>query len=300
MVGRLRILSGMVLACAAIASHSGVLARAIAASSEPLARQLATIETGDQLVVGATDGDVSFGGYPVQLDGFSGIFGYASEVAYVIVVDGRASIEGTTAARGRMLLIRPFGAGISSERFDATRLQEALGEGGEAELAPDVLASLERLAAAQRRGMFLGRLAQTNFNVASLGSAEAEMGRRNRVGGAAVREARFAPPAPGIAIEQTIVERFLAALARGDTAASAQFLDPLPYGYSGPSDEGRQAREAMAAALIEAHDWSRFADAQADKAGEASWLVQGNGAQARIALRRTTEFAFVQSIEVAE
>ncbi len=295
-----RVSLALIVAGLGLGLNQPLQAETVVATNASLSERLATLATGDQLIVGPIATSAKFAGQVIQFDGFSGVLGYASEVAYVIVADGRATAGEFTARRGRMLLIRPYGAGITVERFDAARLHASL-EGNAAEPpAQSVLTSLSRLASGQKRAMFFGRFVPTDFNVASLGSAEDEIGRRGRVGGMAVREARFATPEPDIDIEQDIVERFVAALANGETDAVAEFLDPLPYGFSVLSDEGKAARRLMADALMTKHDWDRFKQAEVSKAGGSSWIVRGGEARATISLRRTTEFAFVQSIEVGE
>lgn len=272
----------------------------IAPGDETLGRQLATLATGKQMIVALADSNVTFAGETIALSDFEGVFGYASEVAYVVVVRGEARIGKHDAGRGRMLLIRPFDAGISVERFDAMRLQDALVQDATDEVAVGVLANMRGLARGQRRGMFLGRLSQNNFNLASLGSSVEELDRRSRVGGTAVRDARFETSGGIVDIEQAIVERFVAAMVRGDSKSAAEFLDPLPYNSTRLSDDAARARELTVVNLLQSHDWDRFAGLQATSLGENRWSFRGTDAVATIVLRRTTEFAFIQSIEVGE
>lgn len=179
------------------------------------------------------------------------------------------------------------------QRFDARRLHDALAQNpGVSGLAS--IAMLDGLAKGQDRAVFLGRLGRTSFNVATLGSAEAEMGRRERVGGTHVRNARFTGDAGVETLEQRIVARFLASLAAGDAAAVAELLDPLPYGIGSMANGGGEARLAMARSLIAQRDWSAFADAAPQQVEETLWRA---GA-ALVGLRRTTEFAFIETIEV--
>lgn len=272
-------------------------AKTIHASQADLSEQLESLQTGDQLVAQEQVRTVRFAGRDVVLDDATAVFGYASEIAYMAVVEGQASLGALTAQRGKMLLIPPFGGEPTVERFDAARLSDALSE--EAEMAgTPLVASLESLARDQRRGVFLGRFARTYFNVATLGSAEAELDRRSRVGGNEVRGARFAPPEPGGDIEQGIVERFLTALAAANAEAVAQYLDPLPYGYGNMTSGGGEARQRMAEALIAERDWQAFAAASPVRASESSWVASGGTQRATIELRRTTDFAFVHSVEV--
>ncbi len=272
-------------------------AETVMASNADLAEQLASLETGDQLLTGAQNRTVSFAGHDIVLEDAAAVFGYASELAYMAVIEGEASLGMLTVKRGRMLLIPPFGGEPSVERFDARRLSDAMSRQADTE-GKVSFASLENLASAQDRGVFLGRLARTDFNVTTLGSAETELDRRSRVGGKAIRGVRFTPAEAGTDFEQGIVERFLAALAAGDTATVAQMLDPLPFGYTNLSGGGGEARRLMAEALIAERDWRAIAAGPPVKSGDTSWVTNGGGAQVTVNLRRTTDFAFIHSIRV--
>ena len=297
MLNAVRILAGA--ACLTLPVPSLASDRSVA-DEEALDRRLATLATGKQEIVASADTSVAFAGENIELSDFEGVFGYASEVAYVVVIRGEARIREHDADRGKMLLIRPFDAGISVERFDATRLHDTLARDATDEVAVGVLAKMRELARGQKRGMFLGRLSQNNFNVASLGSSEEELDRRSRVGGIAVRDARFEASGGIVDIEQAIVERFVAAMVRGDSKSAAEFLDPLPYNSARLSGAAATARELTAANLLQSHNWDRFAEMQVTRLGENRWSVRATDAVATIALRRTTEFAFIQSIEVGE
>ena len=268
-------------------------ADAIQAHGGDLSEQLAMLATGDQLVIEDYNGEVSFGGHTVVLEQFSGVAGYGTEVAYLITVSGEAGLDEIDVKPGQMLLVPPFGQTPDKQRFDAARLLEALAS-DPAVSGLTTVAMLEHLAADQSRGIFLGRYGRTSFNVATMGSTRAEMGRRERVGGVHVRKARFGSDAAPGAIEQQIVAQFLAALAQGDAAAVAQMLDPLPYSGGMMGEAGEKARLAMAASLIETRDWSAFAAATPEEVEETVWRA----GEAVIGLRRTSEFAFVESIQV--
>ncbi len=285
-----------------IALPQTALAEAHQAHSGDLSQQLAQLATGDQLVIENVTGEVQFGGHTIALDAFSGIAGYGSEVAYLITVDGEAELSGAElgegaqeieAGRGRMLMIPPFGAQAGVQRYDARRLHEALSAQQQVS-ATFTVASLGDLAKGQDRAIFLGRLGRTSFNVATMGSASQETGRRERVGGTHVRDVRFTSEAGADTLEQRIVSQFLAALAAGESAAVAQMLDPLPYGMGAMAHGGDQARIAMASNLIAQRDWSAAAATPPQQVGETLWRA----GDALINLRRTTEFAYVESIEV--
>lgn len=278
----------------------GASAEVVLATKTGATTQLEQLPTGDQLIFEDYSGSVLFGGHILQLEAFSGVLGYSAEVAYAVTFDGTARIDGRHAKPGRMLLIAPFGRGTVSERFDAKRLHQSLSESSNSASIANVLTRLNGLATRQGRGVFLGRLGRTSFNVATFGSSEAEVDRRSRVGGTAVRKARFAASASGDTTERTIIESFIAALTRGDAIAASQFLDPLPYGYGSLQNGGDEARQAMARSLISKEDWSGFSSATVSKTDETQWMAKSNGKVAVIVLRRTSDFAFVQSIQVGE
>jgi len=133
-----------------------------------------------------------------------------------------------------------------------------------------------------------------------MGSASAEKGRRIRVGGIAARDARFGAPQSVTGSEEHIIEKFVQALAGGDADRVSEFIDPLPYGSAASGPGGNDVRRVAAPRLLAQHNWSQLADSQTEKVGDTSWRVIGGGMQAQIELRRTSDFAFVQSIQVGE
>ena len=129
-----------------------------------------------------------------------------------------------------------------------------------------------------------------------MGSAKAETERRARTGAAAIRKVRFAAPNDLVGTEEIIINNFVSALASGDAKTAAQLLDPLPYG----GGDTEAMRLVAANRLLADQDWKRFASTQAEKVGDTSWRISSNGLAANLNLRRTTEFAFIQSISVGE
>lgn len=285
-------IAAMAAWCFACATPHVASAEAGLAQQGDVDTQIAALPTGDQLVLQDYDGTIRFAGRDIALVGFSGVVGHASESAYLLTFAGRASTGALEAETGRMLMLQPFGRGGAVTRFDARRLHQTLAEqiGAEGDLAMDRLAAI---ADSQDRGVFFGRLGRTNFNVATMGSTSAEAARRERVGHQEIREARFV--ADGSDVERSIVSRFVAALAAGDADAVAAYLDPLPYGGGSVG-----AREAMARQLIARHDWRVFVGASPERAGDTGFTLNSAGKRAAITLRRTTDFAFVQSIQVGE
>lgn len=269
-------------------------------SGADLTTQIEGLETGEQLLVSNHSGTVRFAGEDVVLDDVSGMFGYSSGAAYLLIFDGDAAIGREQAKSGRMILIAPFGEGVVTERFDAERLRQSLlGEQVDGwDMAP-----LDRLSGAQKTGIFFGRLAPTNFNIGTMNSAEDELVQRDQVGAPALRDIRFSKTAEAgdPQVEERIVSQFIQALASRDAEAAARFLDPLPYGLSNLGDGGNDARLLMAQGLVDRTDWTSLAQASPTSDGVVPiWKFQTTNTSAWITLRRTTDFAFVQSVQLGE
>lgn len=278
------------------APNSAIYAKAVPAEAGGEAAQLAALATGDQLVLEEFSGTLAFAGQDLILKNFTGVLGYASESAYAVTASGSATIGEHSARRGKMLLIAPFGQGIVTERYDARRLHTALSDAPHAADYPVALAALAKVAGGQDTGVFIGRLGRTNFNVATMGSAEAETARRARTGATAIRETRFAAPNDITGTEAMIVEKFVGALSSGDVDTASQFIDPMPYG----GGDSSAMRKVAANALVKDHDWQRLSSATFEQTSDTSWRVTGRGMAAQIELRRTSDFAFIQSISVGE
>lgn len=297
---QLRALSASLAVVALTATPPAARAEPLAATPGQESAQLAALETGDQLVLDGYTGSLAFAGQQIELTDFSGVLGYASEAAYALTIEGSARIGDQSAARGRMLMVAPFNQGIVSERFDARRLHSSMIKAPQSEKLAPVLASLQNLARGQDRGVFLGRLTRTNFNVTTMGSVEQEEDRRARIGGAAIRQARFSAPESVSGSEERIVQLFVQALQSGDAAAVAQFIDPLPFGSAALGKGGGEVRQVAARNVLAQADWSQLKSIEPEQIGDTSWLVSGSGIEARIDLRRTTDFAFIQSVQVGE
>jgi hypothetical protein len=261
-----------------------------------VASDLQSLVTGQQLALQRQSGNLDFAGHVVALTEASTIAGFASEVAYLVVLDGKARIGEVTAGPGRMLLIPPFGGRVLVERFDAARLRQGL-DANAVVMAPEAGAALDRLARRQRVGIALGRLQRTRFNVAASGAAAAEGGRRALVGGQAVRAIRFSNAEDAADIARRTVTDFIAALMAGNAAHIAEFLDPVPFGA-----DGGNARIALAQAMIAERDWrTMLAGATASAGTEADqWLVQGAQGAAVVVLRPSNGFPFIGTINVED
>lgn len=78
--------------------------------------------TGDPLLLEHRSGGYPFAGQFLELEDFTGVFGYASDAAYVVTFSGSAQIEKKRAKPGHMLLIPPSNGEVEVVTFDAKRL----------------------------------------------------------------------------------------------------------------------------------------------------------------------------------
>lgn len=250
------------------------------------------LETGQQLLIENRQGTLPFAGRQAELAGFTGVVGYANELAYATVIDGMVSVDGVSAERGWMLMLPPYGGAPILERFDASRFARQWSAAARA-AAPGTFASLEKLGAGQRRGVFLGRYGQTRFNVAASGSADRERARRSLLGADAVRDVRFSGESDPQAIEKRVVRTFLAALAAGDAETAASLLDPVHFGGRALSGGAREARVAAARSLSASRDWHALIGSAEPLPDDGAWRA---GA-VRVTLRSVDDFTFVHRVE---
>lgn len=283
---RLAMILGLACVTPPASAEPGVLlADARAADTDNMA-------TGDQLLLTGRDGALRFAGRELGLTGFSGILGYASEVAYVVVIEGEVRAGGTRVGRGRMLLIPPYGATTSVQRFDAGRLRDRWSAAART-AQPAAFERLDALAAGQHRGLFLGRLSRTRFNVTAPRGAERELAGRALLGEPTIRSIRFDARSDAAAVERRIVDAFRAALLASDVEAVAALLDPMPFGGRRLGGGAREARVVAARTLVASRDWAALFGSAEPVAAEGQWRIGG----ARLTLRNVDDFAFVRTIE---
>ena len=272
-------------ALSSVRAETGVLlANAQAGHSERLA-------TGEQLLINSDASSMPFAGRQVDLDKFVGIAGYANEVAYIAVIEGSASVNNEKAKPGQLLLLRPYGAKIGVERFDAIRLTQQWSEVVQA-AAPDAYASLARIKNRQQRGVWLGRLGQTSYNVAASGSAANERATRRLMGESAVRDIRFSGASDPMAVEKMVATSFLNALKSGDAEAASALMDPTPFGGRTLAGGAGEARLIAARALIASQNWANIVGSDEPTFRDRVWRAGG----ATLALRPIDDFVFVSRI----
>ncbi len=261
--------------------------------------QSGQFETGEQLALSRESGTISFAGHEVKLSSFAGIIGFASDVAYIVTLEGSAAAGPDVAERGEMLLFPPMGMRPLVERFDAARLRDGWGADERAAM-PGIYASLDQLADKQEKWIFFGRLGATNFNVAASGEAKGELARRTIVGDDALRDLRFADFPDRQTFEAAVVQSFVDALAGGDVKSVAALMDPEPYGNTDLRGGGGDARLMMAEALLAERDWSRVLSGAADPAYErgSTWAVNSGNNTAFITLRPLGDLSYVESVYV--
>lgn len=264
-------------------------------------RALADLRTGEQVVLDRRSGLLPFAGREILLDDFIGVAGYASGVAYLLVLSGSARLGDDKVGRGRMLLMPPFSGKPMMERFDADRLRKAWPAAATA-AAPEAKTALDSLASAQAFGLFTGRYQRTRFNVAASGAAAREPELRALVGGAAVREIRFSKDGNPSTAEYRVIASAARALANGDAASLADLLDPTPFGGRNIGTQGVDGRVLFARALLAQRDWRRQLTSVAATRGikPNQWLLGGPNGLTIITLRPTTDFAFVGSVDVED
>jgi hypothetical protein len=250
------------------------------------------LTAGQQLLVEGQQGETVFAGVPVALDGFTGILGYSSELAYVLVIEGEARAGNRAAGPGRMLLIPPYGGPVGNQRFDAARFAGSWSDPLRA-ARPQAYAALESVAARQQSGLFLGRLGRTRFNVAVPGTRRGELGRRALLGSETVRAIRFSGNGDAAAIERQVVETFAAGLRSGDPERVAALMDPSPFGGRRLAGGAAEARLVAARGLIASRDWNALFGSGPARLESGTWRL---GAAA-VTLRRIDDFVFIQRIE---
>jgi hypothetical protein len=260
--------------------------------------EIAAMAAGDQLVLSAYDGSVNFAGHSVQMEGFTGILGFSSDVAYVVTIKGTAETAKKKASAGRMILLAPFGEKPDVERFDAQQLGDSWTQSEKIEFA-GAYAALEAIAKRQARGIFLGSLGRTRFNVAASGLASNELARRSVVSGKTAQEVRFGVVKSDRDVGSRVVSRFLKGLAEGDAESVAQLMDPLPFGLSDMRGEPGQARLIAAQRLIYAHNWTNILNDAVPQmnADTGVWTLTGTSA-VEITLRNSVDIPFVKSIRI--
>jgi hypothetical protein len=250
-----------------------------------------SLATGQQLLLTGRSGALPFAGRQIALEGFSGIVGYANDLAYLAVLEGSAKVGAVEAGPGWILMLGPYGAPASAERFDAGRLVAQFSEPAR-QASPSAFANLQQIAARQGRGIWLGRLGQTRFNVAASGSARNERATRTLMGAPIVREIRFSGLSDPKAVEQTVAARFLEALKAGDAAAAAALMDPTPFGGRTLGGGADAARRQAAAAVIASRNWGQIVGSASPQFANGAWRAGG----ASVELRRIDDFIFVSQV----
>jgi hypothetical protein len=286
--------AAILLCCASPVAAEGVK------HSDGSVAELRAMLPGEQRVLTNHSATMMFAGRSITFSGFTGLLGYASDVAYVAVTDGSASLANQVATPGRMIILPPFGEQVSVVRFDARRLMGAMEQPADSALAP-FHASLQPIARSQSRGIFLGSLGRTNFNVATSGQASQELARRSIVGGTAVQDIRYGDNGDRTGLEKAVVTRFLSALVSGDIATTAQLMDPLPFGLTDMRGVPGDARNVAALHLIFGRNWQAAlgtATPEFDSA-RSVWVIAGQ-VPVTITLRSTQDIPFIKSIRIGD
>ena len=258
------------------------------------ARQIAGIDRG---AINDATGSFTLGGQAVTLAAFSGIAGYSSDVAYLLVARGSARIGGVTARAGDVLLLGAFGAPPMVRRFDARRYSASLPDAASA-WAPMVVSSLDKVARAQATALFFGLYRRTAVKVQTRGDPE----RNQLLATPAVREVRFSGGATSDQVEYEVITTLARALVDGDPVLLGQIIDPLPFGGAAVDGPAATAREAYARQILAAAPWAEqlktVVPVRMTKPGV--WVLQGADSATIVTLRPTRDFIFVQSVQPGE
>jgi len=83
--------------------------RASPTANAALTDRLNNAEVGQKIYVQSQNGDILFAGQNIQMEGFSGLLGYAADVAYIVVAGGNVQFGDLVAKDGWMILIPPLG-----------------------------------------------------------------------------------------------------------------------------------------------------------------------------------------------
>ncbi len=282
---------GVIIAIAALSSSPAAYADKGTLLSSAAPAESATLATGEQLLLDGRTGALSFAGRQIDLEGFTGIVGYANELAYIAVIEGSAAAGEVKAEAGWLLILKPYGAPVSSEQFDAIRLSKQWSDAAKA-ASPAAFASLEQIKGRQEMGVWFGRLGQTSFNVAASGSARAEKQARTLMGDPTVRGIRFSGASDPAAVERLVVTKFIDALKTGDADTAAALMDPTPFGGRALSGGADAARIAAATALIASRNWSQIAGNVSPQPVDGAWRA----GEASLQLRAIDDFVFVSRI----
>ena len=255
------------------------------------------IGTGDQFALTQVTGTKTFADQTIRLSEFSGVFGLASDTAYVLVTAGQAELNGRRAKAGQVLLILPYGIETVVQRYDAIRYIESWSP-QTISSNPELYAQLTETAKKQKRAIYWGLLEATEFNIAAPGSRSAELARRSVVGSSVISDIRFSTQDNQESIEREIIGRFTQALASGNSQTVATLFDPTPFGASDLRGGATGARLMMAEKLLASHDWAdRLQSAEFERlGGSAVWQVRSGEFTTEITLKPIEDFTFIQSV----
>ena len=253
----------------------------------------ADFQAGNQGFAPLQNGVFEFAGHNVTLTDFQGIFGMSSDLAYIMVSSGSASIGDDVAKAGRIFMIPPFGDKIAVERFDAAMFLRSLSEQSKAG-QPEMVAALSNIASGQKRGKFWGTLRPTGRNVNALRSVAKEKIRRELLDNKAMQQVRFSGLADGKAAAEQTIQTFISALIAKDVASVAALLDPMQFGGAAMRGGGKAARELAAQGLVGSYQpATNDVSAGSD---EDSWIITTRSGRRTVKLRRIDDLYFVQSI----
>ncbi len=270
-------------------------AAAITLSESP-EQDLAQMGVGDQMATRPVSGAFDFAGRTVHADNAALVFGYSSEVGYVLVIDGQARVDRVRAESGDVLLLPPYGERIAKERFDADRLLAAWPD-AVAEADPDTARTLTQMAKRDARSKFWGKTRPTQYNIGVSGDARAELDRREVVANPQIQALRF-ESGDARRAEADLVAHIRDALVAGDGAALTPLIDPTPFGGAGLSADAATARRLAAERLIAREPWADVLDRPFTRTSDGgTWQLTGPAGAVLLVLRQSHGALFLERIE---
>lgn len=254
------------------------------------------LETGVQQAFGELSDTRVIGGHDVRFDGFSGVIGASVDTAYILVTEGRVSVDNLMARPGDVLILPAMMAPPTKEMFDAERYAAALPESVSAAV-PEISGQLAKISKRQGRSIFFGRHERTRFNLAAPVSADVELARRSLMGNEIVASIRYSGVS-GEAVEEAVVAAFEEALKAGDVDAVAALLDPVPFGSTDLRNGAIGARKLLAAELIASRDWAGALSGRAfTDNGDGGWMLTSADTPTTLYLKSYGDFMFVSSVQ---
>lgn len=216
--------------------------------------EVSKLETGDQAILENVNDVVSFAGYSLNTNSFTGVLGISSQASYLMTISGAVSTGENVARAGEIMIILPYGQNVSVEKYDAGRFVSAWSNEAK-EKHQIIYTNLLEIANQQEKAIFWGRYETTAFNVSAPGSAEMEEARRSIIGAKTIQNIRFSGDMDPSRIEEEVVNSYRHALVNGDAGVVADLTDPDLFGGADLRGNGTGARLLLARNILNEQNW---------------------------------------------